>query len=64
MIDFTMGDKYRVSSVKRKKKNLNRFTGTLIRHDKRHFTLEDTRGIRETFLKVDIRIGEYGLNKI
>lgn len=61
MIDYKLGAKYRITSVSRKKKNHNRFIGKIIQDNKRFFTLESDKGIRESFLKIDFIVGEYGI---
>ena len=62
---YKLGGKYEASpKKKRQRKDWNGFAGELMQHDKRLFTLESDRGIRETFLKVDMEIGEYKIQAL
>ena len=61
MIDYKLGQVYRVSTLQGRNKTKNKITGELIHQNKKHFTLQNERGIRESFLKVDFKIGEYGI---
>ena len=64
MINYEVGQKYRVSALMGRRKTDNKITGELIQHNKNHFTLQDERGIRECFLKADIITGEYGITAL
>lgn len=61
MINYELGEVYRVSTLQGRNKTNNKITGELIHQNKKHFTLQNERGIRESFLKVDFKIGEYGI---
>ena len=61
MIDYKLGQVYRVATLQGRNKTKNKITGELIHQNKNHFTLQNERGIRESFLKVDFKIGEYGI---
>lgn len=57
--EYKLGKEYRITNSYRGKKDDNRFLGKVIYNDKRLLTLENNRGRRETFLKVDFVIGDY-----
>lgn len=59
MIDYILGEVYRVSTLQGRNKTKNKITGELIHQNKNHLTLQNERGIRESFLKVDFKTGEY-----
>ena len=64
-MDYKLGGKYEVSPrTRRQRKDWDGFIGELMQHDKRLFTLESEKGIRETFLKVDMKIGEYKIQAL
>lgn len=64
MIDYRLGQVYRVSTLQGRKKTENKITGELIHHNKKHFTIQNRKGIRESFLKVDLKTGEHGITVI
>lgn len=61
MIDYKLGQVYRVSTLQGRRKTENKITGELIHHNEKHFTLQSKRGVRESFLKIDLKIREYGI---
>ena len=64
MIDYKLGLIYRVSVLQGRNKTNNKITGKLIHQNTRHITLQNESGIKESFLKVDFKTGEYGITVI
>lgn len=61
---YKEGQIYRIATLTGRRKTPNKITGELIHQNKEHFTIQNKRGIRESFLKADIMIREYGITAI
>lgn len=64
MAKFKKGQIYRIATLTGRRKTDNKITGKLIHQNENHFTIQDKRGIRESFLKADIMIREYGITAL